>query len=290
MGALLSRNEFLIGVDADVILEPETTVNMMRHFVNGPKVGAVTGNPRVRTRSTLLGRIQVGEFSAIIGLIKRAQRVIGPIYTVSGAIVGFRKSALHRVGYWSDDMITEDIDISWKLQLAGWEVRYEPDAICWILTPETYKGLWQQRLRWAQGGVEVASRYFTSLGTRKAMRLWTTFAEFVLSVTWAFAIIITFIMFFLTLLFDLPDKMQMVISFPSWTAFFLGVTCLIQFGVSFFIDSRYEEDLHKFYFWIIWYPFIFWIITTLTTLAALPKGLNHRKGEKARWVSPDRGL
>ena len=35
--------------------------------------GAVTGNPRVRNRSTILGRLQVSEFSSIIGLIKRAQ-------------------------------------------------------------------------------------------------------------------------------------------------------------------------------------------------------------------------
>ena len=47
---------------------------MVRHFLQNPTVAAVTGNPRIRTRSTLLGRIQVGEFSSIVGMIKRAQR------------------------------------------------------------------------------------------------------------------------------------------------------------------------------------------------------------------------
>ena len=37
----------------------------------------------------------------------------GKVFTVSGVIVAFRRTALHRVGYWSPDMITEDIDISW---------------------------------------------------------------------------------------------------------------------------------------------------------------------------------
>ncbi|HAT38969.1 MAG TPA: hypothetical protein DCW35_02215 [Polynucleobacter sp.] len=41
------------------------------------------------------------------------------------------------------------MDISWKLQLRHWEVRFEPAATCWILMSETLKGLWSQRLRWA---------------------------------------------------------------------------------------------------------------------------------------------
>ena len=71
---------------------------MIRHFLNNPTVAAVTGNPRIRTRSTLLGRIQVGEFSSIVGMIKRAQRTFGRLFTVSGVITAFRKSAVHEVG------------------------------------------------------------------------------------------------------------------------------------------------------------------------------------------------
>ena len=57
----------------------------MVHFLN-PRVGATTGNPCVRNRSTLLARLQVGEFSSIVGLIKRAQRTYGRIFTVSGVV------------------------------------------------------------------------------------------------------------------------------------------------------------------------------------------------------------
>ena len=91
-------------------------------LIHYPHVGAVTGNPRIRTRSTLIGRIQVGEFSSIIGLIKRTQRIYGRVFTVSGVIAAFRRRALAGVGYWSPDMITEDIDISWKLQLRHWDI------------------------------------------------------------------------------------------------------------------------------------------------------------------------
>lgn len=80
--------------------------------------------------------MQVGEFSSTVGLIKRCQQVFGRLFTVSGVIALFRKSALEEVGYWSVDMLTEDIDISWKLQTHGWEISYEPRALTWILTPK----------------------------------------------------------------------------------------------------------------------------------------------------------
>src|ERR1700733_5580057 len=154
MATLAANSDFLICIDGDALLDRYATRWLMWHLTTGSRVGAVTGNPRIRNRSTLLGRLQVGEFSSIIGLIKRAQRVYGRIFTVSGVIACFRKSALHDVGYWNTDMVTEDIDISWRLQMRHWEIRYEPNALCWILMPETLRGLWKQRLRWAQGGSE----------------------------------------------------------------------------------------------------------------------------------------
>ena len=154
-GSLLTEAEILIGIDGDALLDSHAASWMVRHFQQDPTVAAVTGNPRIRTRSTLLGRIQVGEFSSIVGMIKRAQRSFGRLFTVSGVITAFRKSAVHEVNYWSPNMLTEDIDITWKLQRAGWDIRFEPNALVWILMPETFTGLWKQRLRWAMGGAQV---------------------------------------------------------------------------------------------------------------------------------------
>ncbi|HXC60386.1 MAG TPA: glycosyltransferase family 2 protein, partial [Steroidobacteraceae bacterium] len=88
-GALLARHEILIGIDGDALLDRYAAYWMARHFVADPEVGAVTGNPRVRNRSTLLGRVQVGEFSSIVGMIKREQQSFGRLFTVSGVITAF---------------------------------------------------------------------------------------------------------------------------------------------------------------------------------------------------------
>ena len=158
MATLISKHEYVVCIDGDAVLDPSAARWMLRHF-GGPRVGAVTGNPRIRNRSTLLGKVQVGEFSAIVGLIKRAQRTYGRLFTVSGVATAFRKTALHDVGYWHPEMLTEDIDVTWRMQIKHWDVRYEPHALVWILMPETFKGLWRQRLRWAMGGVQVVLKY-----------------------------------------------------------------------------------------------------------------------------------
>ncbi len=290
MGALASPNEFLICVDGDTLLDANATAWIMKHFLDGCRVGAVTGNPRVRTRSTLLGKIQVGEFSSIIGLIKRAQRIYGRVFTISGVVAGFRKSALQEVDYWSTDAITEDIDVSWKLHLSGWDIRFEPNALCWILMPETFKGLWSQRLRWAQGGVEVFIRYLPQILHLRQRRLWLLFAEYLVSMLWAYTILSLIVLW---PMMQFIPQMEGVATFsilPGSAGLLLGLTCLIQFAVSFYIDGRYEKGLGKLYYWMIWYPLVYWLINLLTLVVAVPKALLRPRGKRATWVSPDRGV
>ena len=291
-GALLANSEILICIDGDALLAPEAIAWMVRHFIDNPLVGAVTGNPRIRNRSTLLGRIQVGEFSAIVGMIKRAQRSYGKIFTVSGVIAAFRKSALHNVGYWSNDMVTEDIDISWKLQLAGWSIYFEPNALCWVLMPETIDGLWKQRTRWAQGGTEVLLRYFHALFHWSSRGMWLLYSECLISIIWAFLILLHLLYAPLELLTESTRQSLHDLS-PSWTSMLLSLTCLIQFGVSLFIDSHYESrtgGVARYYYWMVWYPIVYWLINVGTTIVGSINAIKKKRGQRAIWITLDRGL
>jgi poly-beta-1,6-N-acetyl-D-glucosamine synthase len=290
IATLASRHEYLICLDGDALLDSHATRWLMRHFVDGARVGAVTGNPRVRNRTSLLGKIQVGEFSSIIGLIKRAQRIYGRVFTVSGVVAAFRKSALHGVRYWNLDMVTEDIDVSWRLQLAHWDIRYEPNALCWILMPETLRGLWRQRLRWAQGGVEVFMRYWRRLLRWNSRRMWIVALELIVSTCWAYTILFVFLLWALGLIVPLPAPFLVPSILPGWSGVILGATCLIQFGVSLAIDSRYEPLLGRFYYWMIWYPMVYWMIHSAATVVAVPKAIRKTRGKRAVWISPDRGI
>jgi biofilm PGA synthesis N-glycosyltransferase PgaC len=289
-GAMLSNSEYLVCIDADALLDEHAIHWMLPHLIESPRVGAVTGNPRIRNRSTLLGKIQVGEFSSIVGLIKRAQRIYGKVFTVSGVVTVFRKAALQRINYWYADTVTDDIDVSWRLQIDHWDIRYEPNALCWILMPETYSGLWTQRLRWAMGGIETAMRYAGSVLSWRQRRMWGVLLEFFTSAIWSCILALITVLWILGKFIVLPEQLDVPSLIPGWSGVVLGMTCLLQFLVSMIIDSRYEKGLSKNFFWIVWYPLAYWLINTTTLVVALPRVLFRREKRSGKWTSPDRGV
>jgi len=291
-GATVARSDYLVCIDGDALLHPDAAAWIMHHLTTpDSRVGAVTGNPRIMNRSTILGKIQVGEFSSIIGLVKRAQKVYGRVFTVSGVIAGFRRTALASIGFWSNSNITEDIDASWKLQMNFWDIRFEPKALCYIYMPETFKGLWKQRLRWAKGGVEVVIEQFGTLLSFQKRRFWGIAMEYIGSVFWAYVMLAIIIAYILGLFIHLPRLIYINSILPEWYGVMLGLACLLQFLLSIVLDSRYENKnvFTRVYFWVIWYPLVFWSLNMFTVVWAVPAVL-FGKRRRARWVSPDRGF
>lgn len=285
MAAHAAKSEYLICIDSDSILDDKAPYYLVRQFLeNGERVGAVTGNPRIRNRDTLLSKLQLVEYASIIGLIKRTQRVLGKVMTVSGVIVAYRKKALMSVELWDRDIITEDIAVSWKLQRKFWDIRYEPKALCWMLVPETLSGLWKQRVRWAQGGQEIVFRHAGIFKSWKQRRLWPIYIEQILSILWSISwIIFTFIITFMA------KNRGDILVFFSFSAFSLSMLSFIQLFVSMRHESVYD-NIMKYYIWAAWYPVLYWIINAFVVVAALPKSIKSTiHGGYATWKSPDRG-
>ncbi len=289
-GALVAKGRYLICIDGDALLEPNAVSWLVARLQMRPQIGGVTGNPRIRNRSTLLGKLQVGEFSTIIGLIKRTQMTYGKIFTVAGVVAAFRKKALFEVGYWSPEMITDDIDVTWKLQRSGWFVLYEPTAVCWILMPETIKGLWSQRLRWAQGSGETAMKYGFSLFRGKGRRMLPILMEYSLSIIWAHAVLITMVLAIIELISGYTFETGTTALMPSYWAVLLGITFLIQSTVSIWLERRYEPKMFRYYLWMIWYPFAYWMVMATTAVFGFYKAMFRGRKKLATWVSPDRGI
>ncbi|MEQ1719879.1 MAG: poly-beta-1,6-N-acetyl-D-glucosamine synthase [Nitrosomonas sp.] len=307
--AMLASGEIIVGIDGDALLDHNAIPWFIAHFESNEKIGAVTGNPRIRTRSTLIGRLQVGEFSSLVGLIKRAQRVFyRRVFTASGVITAFRRNALEDVGYWSPNMLTEDMDITWKLQLRHWDVRFEPRALAWILMPETVNGLWRQRLRWAMGGLQIVGKYKYMFLNWRNYSMWPLYFEHIISVIWACSVTTVLATYVLDLLvtlskvvgeidgyeFNSDVHQQSVVSLtamlPEFSGVIIGTTCLLQMLLGMSLDRHYDQSLLRYYVWIIWYPLGFWVINMLTIIVALPMTIFRKSGLRARWVSPDRGV
>ena len=290
-GALAARGEILVGIDGDALLDPHALTWTVRRFQMDATLGALTGNPRIRNRGTLLGKLQVGEFSAIVGLIKRAQSIYGTLFTVSGVICAFRKCALQDAGWWSPAALTDDVDVTWRIQLAGWRVTFEPKALCWILTPETLSGLWRQRLRWAEGGLQAIGKASAAMVRKRRLRLLPIWLNYVVSIAWAYAMVAGVLLWVVSSLFPVWTGGALGFSlFPRWWGILLAMTYLLQSAVSVQLDRRFEDNMVDALFWVIWYPIVFWMLQAAAAVVGLPRAIARRSSARGTWVSPDRGM
>jgi biofilm PGA synthesis N-glycosyltransferase PgaC len=171
-----------------------------------------------------------------------------------------------------------------------WDIRYEPHAMCWILMPETLRGLWRQRLRWARGGSEVLKKYTPVICSWRQRRIWPVYIEYSLSVCWAFGMTATLLMFLLGLVLPLPEPLRVQSILPGWTGTILSAACLMQMAVGLAVDSRYEPRIYRLFYWLIWYPAVYWILNAAVTLVGFPRAMARTPGRPAVWTSPDRGI
>lgn len=259
----LCRGEIVVVVDADIVVTPGVLRALVPHFLS-PRVGAVTGNPRVANRGTLLRKLQTLEFASIVSVQRRAQRVWGRVLTVSGAIAAFRKTALVESGLFSPDMATEDIDMTWKLQRRFWDVRYEASAVVWMEVPPTLGELWKQRRRWARGLTQVLMRHRGVATSWRARRLWPVFYEGILSVLWAYTFVLVTAYWVVSRLAGYVPYGSSPI--PNLWGMLTATACLLQLGTGVLLDRRYDRDLARYYPYAIVYPLVYWMLMSVVTV------------------------
>jgi biofilm PGA synthesis N-glycosyltransferase PgaC len=155
--------------------------------------------------------------------------------------------------------------------------------------PETLRGLWKQRLRWAMGGIQTMLRYTSQLLRPRNWRMWLIYLEYMTSVVWAYAMALVLLVSLVRPLLP-DDSLWHSALLPHWQGTLLAMTCIMQMLLSLWIDRRYDRDLMRYFAGTIWYPIAFWTITMATTVIALPKVLIRRRGKRAVWTSPDRGI
>lgn len=243
----------------------------------------MTGNPRVKNTHNLLAKLQLMEYASTIGLIKRAQRFMGRVMTVSGVAVAFRKEALLDVGGWSENIITEDIDISWKLYRKKWDIDYNPEALVYIFVPEKIRLLLKQRQRWSRGGFEVVRKnlWFT-ISNRSP--LFFLLLDSILCAIWT-------VLFFMMLILSCIQRESLLALLIWFTISGFGLTILnvLQILISLIFDKKYNEKA----FWLLYlvpvFSIFYWILQYLATLPSIPYLFRQIKDKKATWTSPDRG-
>ncbi len=158
VGIDLAENDYVLCMDGDSKLVSTTVRSGIRHFVD-EHVGAVAGNVKVINRNGILTKLQALEYIEGINLEKKAQGFLRIVNIVPGAIGIFRRDALLDVGCYDDDTFAEDCDVTVKLVMKGWRVKYEPGAVSYTEAPEGLLDLLKQRYRWTRGILQTIRKH-----------------------------------------------------------------------------------------------------------------------------------
>lgn len=157
-GIQVASGEFVLNVDGDSQLSPQTLRRTIRHFADG-KVGAVAGNVKVVNRTNLWTRLQALEYVEGLNMARSAQSFAKLVNIIPGPLGLFRKQAIVEAGWYSSDTYAEDCDITLKIIRAGWRVEYEPEAISYTEAPNRLSDLLKQRYRWTRGIIQAVNKH-----------------------------------------------------------------------------------------------------------------------------------
>jgi poly-beta-1,6-N-acetyl-D-glucosamine synthase len=265
-----ARGELLLIMDADAVPDPGLLRWMVPHF-RSARVGAVAGNPRVRNINNLLCSLQAVEFSSVIGLMRRAQRIWGRVMCISGVVGMFRKSAVIEAELFTPGMATEDIDLTWKLQTHFYDVRYEGRALVWMIVPESLSVWWKQRRRWALGLGQVLRRHASIFKDWRCRRMYPLYVESALSYVWALTFIAVTAFWILCYAMGYPPKGGSPI--PNLWGMLLFTACLLQLACGTWIDSKYDPQIKRHFASSIVYPSLYWLLLAMTSSVYTTRGL-----------------
>ena len=152
--------DFVAFLDSDVVPRKGWLEVVLSHF-SDPSVGLVA--PRIvalAPEGSALARYEHARSSLDLGRREGPVRAGGPVSYVPSAAVVVRRRAVHECGGFDPDMhVAEDVDLCWRLQDAGWRLRYEPVARVAHDHRVTLREWFARKLFYGTGAVSLAARH-----------------------------------------------------------------------------------------------------------------------------------
>lgn len=162
-GLLTAKGEYIALFDADFRPEPDFLLKTLPHFTD-KTIGAVqTRWGHLNEDRSFVTKVQ-GILINNHFLVEQKGRYLGGLMLqFSGTGGVWRKEAILNAGGWQSDTIVEDVDLSFRAQLAGWKICLCDDIVCPAELPEDVNAVKTQQFRWMQGGAQVCRKHFRSV-------------------------------------------------------------------------------------------------------------------------------
>lgn len=154
--------EFVYFFDADYVPDVDCLENMNRAF-SDLRVGAVQSHVRVLNLDKRVSKIVSLERVGGYRVDQLARDILGLVPQFGGTAGGVRRSLLESLGGFDEDLLAEDTDLTFRVYLAGYKIRYLPDVGSYEEAVEDWLAYWRQKGRWAKGHMQCAFKHFLPL-------------------------------------------------------------------------------------------------------------------------------
>jgi len=161
--ALGDPDELFAVFDADFVPPRDLLMRMVPSFAD-PSVGMVQARwGHLNAQESALTRVEAIYLDAHFAVESAARHLRGCFFNFNGTGGIWRRAAIEDAGGWSASTLTEDLDLSYRAQLAAWKFVFLPDVVVPAELPSTASGFHRQQHRWAKGSIQTARKILPRL-------------------------------------------------------------------------------------------------------------------------------
>jgi len=259
-----ANGEAILVLDADARISPDFLTKLVP-VLEGEDVGAVQARKVISNKNdNLLTRCQSNELTLDTHFQVGRDAVKGAVeLRGNGELI--KRIALNDIDGWNNYTITDDLDMSTRLQIKGWDVRFCSDVCVYEEAILKYIPLLKQRRRWIEGSIRRYLEHFTEVLTSKDMSLRVS-----LDMT---AYIVEFIMpFWMTSEIGF-QLFRYVKGVDNWilssiaisVMFFVFFSCALMYSLRKYdglkpVDNFFQSVTTCIYMVVLWFPVVFFIV------------------------------
>jgi cellulose synthase/poly-beta-1,6-N-acetylglucosamine synthase-like glycosyltransferase len=163
-GLETATGEFVVIFDADFVPKPDFLQRIIPYFQGQPRLGMVQARwGHINANYSHLTRAQALALDGHFVVEQTARQRSGLFMNFNGASGVWRKTCIEEAGGWQGDTLSEDLDLSYRAQLAGWQFLYLPDVVSPAEIPPQINAFKRQQFRWAKGSIQCLLKHWCTL-------------------------------------------------------------------------------------------------------------------------------
>jgi len=162
-GLRIATGEFVAIFDADFLPPPDFARRVLPHFAD-PTLGMVQARWGHLNRDfSSLTRVQSIFLDGHFVVEQAARNRAGRFFNFNGTAGIWRRKCIESAGGWQHDTLTEDLDLSYRAQMAGWRFLFLPDVVAPGELPVEMNAFKSQQHRWAKGSIQTGLKLLPSI-------------------------------------------------------------------------------------------------------------------------------